>query len=180
MRWSNCDGLPPRWPLAAFWGRLPYTLLAFALLLLTARACAQTPSELLESIEQRLQRSVDYSTQLALEVQTWRASSMKSEDAALELQKDLAKQSAELASLRAELETWPPRYEEISKQASELLSLVFQLQEKVKQLSESFESTVTSWKLALDEMTRERNLWRLGTIGAGLLAVTMAILAIAK
>lgn len=180
MRWANCDGLPQRWPWAASWARLPCTFLACVLLALTVPAYAQTPSELLSSIETRLQNSIDYSLRLAQEVQTWRASSMKSEEAANALKADLQKQIAELASLRAELETWPPRYEEIAKQASALLDLVKQLQEKVRQLSGSFESTVASWRLALTGMTRERDLWRLGAVGAAVIAVAAGIWAAVK
>jgi predicted nucleic acid-binding Zn-ribbon protein len=105
---------------------------------------------------------------------------MRSEEAANALKGDLQKQSAELASLRAELETWPPRYEEIGKQASALLDLVRQLQEKVKQLSESFESTVLSWRLALTGMTRERDFWRAGAVVLGAVAVGLGVYAIAK
>jgi len=167
--------------------RVLCTGLLFGLLLLAGTAYAQTPSELLSSIEQRLQRSVDYSTKLEAEVRTWRASSMKSEEAALALKDELQKQSEELgslkielASLKAELESWPPRYEEIKKQASALLDLVRQLQEKVKQLSENFESTVLSWRLALTDMTRERDIWRVVGIGGTAVAVVFFIVAMVK
>ena len=140
---SKRDGSlwPSRWalPLAlALWFCSPFVLQAQP-----SENSGPQPSALLSSIEQRLTAIVAYSKQLESELQ-------RSQSSLGQATQRLGQLQSELAGLRSELETWQTHSGELEKQAAGLESSITELQRKLSALSKSYETTETSWRLALD------------------------------
>jgi chromosome segregation ATPase len=115
----------------------------------------QNPNEQLNSIEQRLQRIVIYSQKLEDELKDSQKISNEQQQTISGLLNELAGLRSELAEQSQELESSNASLESYRLRANELLSIISELETRLKQLSESFENTVQPLQEALRAAEKE-------------------------
>ncbi len=132
-----------------------------------------TPSERLDSIENRLQDLSGSLPAYVLQVNSFADSARSSAEEASRLRQELSEQRLELEGLRSELAAWKQSWADSAQQVESLLGKVADLQSRLASLTASFELTVGSWKKAAEVAARKARIWK-GLAGAGIL-VSLAL-----
>ncbi len=156
----------------SWWRSLPARWLAAWLSLLlcgvpTIPSWSLTQSELLDSIESRLQDLSENLPAYVERVSSFGDSATSSASEASRLRQELSEQRLELEKLRSELEGWKQSSTESAQRVEALLQKVADLQSRLASLSMSFELTVGMWKKAAETAARKARVWK-GIAGIGI------------
>jgi septal ring factor EnvC (AmiA/AmiB activator) len=140
--------LSRRWQLAWFLAGL--LLLAFycALPAHPQDSTESRPSELIESLQRRLQTISAYAASLETELSSWKRLSSESAEQAQQLLR-------ELGTLRAELQSWQSASEDSQRQVAELTRLWRESETRLQQVLQSSQSSADSWRAAIDGAARD-------------------------
>jgi chromosome segregation ATPase len=133
-------------------------------------AWSLTQNERLESIERRLTDLTESLPAYVQKVSAFSSSATTSAAEAMLLRQQLSEQSAELVTLRSELEGWRQSSNESAGLVESLLQKVTGLENRLALLSTSFELTVSTWREAAEASARKARTWKgiavLGVPGA--------------
>lgn len=146
-----------RWRSAHFSGRVLCCWLCIALLFLPSLSSAQSLNDYLDNIELNLLAILGYSKTLEGELQNSQNLS--------EMQRQQIEQLLiELSELRTRLEISRTLLSKYKNRVGELLSLIDQLEVKLKQLSASYEASEASWSKTVQAAEKEIRVRKIKTI----------------
>ena len=134
----------------------------------------QNPSERLNSIEQRLQNIVIYSQKLEDELKNSQKISNEQQQTVSKLLNELAELRSELTKQSQELESSNASLESYRLRVNELLSIISELEKRLQQLSESCESIAQPLRDALTIAEKELRRQKIKTVIYVILAAAAA------